>query len=230
MATDSVRANPRPPANVRAHWLSTPGLRPKALPWLGFAVVHLVLTALALFGYGVPLGDVTLVYSPWAEQVLGGGPVVGIDQGWVYPILALVPILVPAFFGFDLYEVSWLAMVVALNAWAFATLLASDAHRPGRWAAWWWLLFLALLGPIAVSRIDSVTVPLAIVAVLWLGSRPRVAWVLLSCATWLKVWPWVTGGGASELRVAVGCSLRPARQPGLLRRGPAHLAGSRPRS
>lgn len=189
MAKESVRTNQRPPVHFPARWMSPLGFPVKVLPWAGFAVVHLLLAALALYGYGVPMGDVTLVYAPWAEQVLGGGPIVGIDQAWVYPILALVPILAPAFFGLEFYDLSWLVMVVALNAWAFATLLGGDAQHPGRRAAWWWLLFLALLGPIAVSRIDSVTVPLVIVALLWLGSRPRVAWVLLTCATWLKVWP-----------------------------------------
>ncbi len=135
------------------------------------------------------MGDVTLVYSPWAEQALGGGPIIGIDEPWVYPILALVPILIPAFFGFVFYDPSWLGMIVLLNACAFATLVGHDPERHGRRAAWWWLLFLALLGPIAVSRIDSVTVPVVIVALLWLGTRPRVAWVLLTCATWVKVWP-----------------------------------------
>lgn len=190
MAPDSARADQRPPSHSHeTRWASVWPYSPVALLWLGFAVVHLLLGALALYGYGVPMGDVTLVYSPWAQQTLGGGPIIGIDEPWVYPILALVPILVPAFFGFGFYDLSWLGMIVIVNAWAFATLIGHDAVGPARRAARWWLLFLVLVGPIAVSRIDSVTVPLVIVALLWLGSRPRVAWVLLTCATWVKVWP-----------------------------------------
>ena len=56
-------------------------------------------------------------------------------------------------------------------------------------AAWWWVAFLVLLGPIALGRIDAVTVPLALIGVLLLARRPRVAAVVLAIAMWVKVWP-----------------------------------------
>jgi hypothetical protein len=64
-------------------------------------------------------------------------------------------------------------------------------RRPGRPVAigWWWIAFLLLLGPIALGRIDSISVPVAIVAVLLLSSRPKIAALLLTIATWIKVWP-----------------------------------------
>jgi hypothetical protein len=49
--------------------------------------------------------------------------------------------------------------------------------------------FLALLGPIALGRIDAVTVPFAIVGLLFAAGRPRLAAALLTIATWIKVWP-----------------------------------------
>jgi hypothetical protein len=55
--------------------------------------------------------------------------------------------------------------------------------------AWWWLLFLVLLGPIALGRIDAFTLPFALVGVLLAARRPAVASLLLTIATWIKVWP-----------------------------------------
>lgn len=156
--------------------------------WLAFAAVHVLVCALALLGAGMPLGDVTLVYKFWAQQAIADHYVVGIDSGWVYPIVALIPILAASVFGFALYDFTWLAIVVALNAAAFAVLVTRD-NPVRRRAAWWWLAFLVLLGPIAVGRIDAITVPLVVVALLWLAERPPVAGVLLAAAMWVKVWP-----------------------------------------
>jgi hypothetical protein len=49
--------------------------------------------------------------------------------------------------------------------------------------------FLVTLGPIAVGRIDSITVPIAMIGMLVLITRPVLAGVLLTVAAWIKVWP-----------------------------------------
>jgi len=157
--------------------------------WLAFVFVHLWLGVLALFGPGLPLGDVTIVYQFWMEQALDLGVWVGIDTRWVYPVVALVPMLLAAVAGLEAYAGAWLSMVMILNAVAFGVLRGFGRDRSRARVAWWWLAFLVLLGPIAVGRIDSITVPLAIIAVLILASRPRLAAVLLIIATWIKVWP-----------------------------------------
>ncbi|WP_202614319.1 glycosyltransferase 87 family protein [Marisediminicola antarctica] len=171
--------------------------------WAGFLLVHAVLIALNIFGYGWPLGDIT-VYRFWTDQATGADYWVGIDAPWVYPILALVPMLaaqlgtqiadaIPALslatVGPDAYVAGWLVTVTLLNALAFGV-LTGRGTRPGRAAAgWWWLLFLLALGPIALGRIDSVTVSLSVVAVTLIASRPRVAALILTIAAWIKVWP-----------------------------------------
>lgn len=152
--------------------------------WPAFALVHLVLGLLCLHAPGQPLGDVTLVYAFWVERATEHGIVVGLDTPWVYPILALVPLLAAAAFGMANYAMTWLAMIVLLNAAAFALLVRRSVS-----AAWWWLGFLALLGPISLARIDAVTVPLALAGMLLALSRPHLAGVLLALATWIKVWP-----------------------------------------
>ena len=166
--------------------------------WAAFVVVHAVVgwISLGLPGTGIgesaigyPLGDVTGVYRPWIEQALSGGPIVGVDQAWVYPAAAIVPMLAAMGLGPALYGQAWLLLVTLLNAAGFAVLIGSRASRRREFAAWWWLAFIALLGPIALARIDSVTVPVAVVALLLVARHPLVAGILLAVATWMKVWP-----------------------------------------
>jgi hypothetical protein len=162
--------------------------RPVAL-WIGFAAVHLVLIALNLSGIGWPLGDVERVYLGWAEGVVSGTAILGIDTDFVYPILALAPILAALVFGAPLYALTWLGLVTLVNGVAFGMLTGRRPGRAARSAAWWWLGFLLLLGPVGLARIDSITAPLAIMGLFWLRTRPVAGAILLSVATWVKVWP-----------------------------------------
>lgn len=158
--------------------------------WIGFAVVHAVVIMAAFLGPGRPLGDVTFIYPVWMKPALAGTYVVGIDGPWVYPIVALVPLALAGVAGMNAYGGVWLAMVIVLDAIAFGILIGWGT-RPARRhrVAWWWLAFIVLLGPISLTRIDAVTVPLAVVALLFAAGRPRLASVLLAIATWIKVWP-----------------------------------------
>ena len=157
--------------------------------WVAFALVHLWLGTLALYSPGYPIGDVTLVYKHWTDQALIADYWMGIDSVFVYPLLALAPMLAATVLGPSLYATSWLLIVTLLNAVGFAAVTGwtRSARRAG--VAWWWLAFLVLLGPIALVRIDSITVPLAVVGVLLLATRPRAAALVLTIATWIKVWP-----------------------------------------
>lgn len=158
--------------------------------WIAFVLVHAGLAALNLVGPGYPLGDVTGVYRVWAETAQHGWLRMGIDSPWVYPILAFAPMTAALAFGSALYGQTWLAMVSVLDAIAFSVLLGrARLSRRRRVAAWWWLAFLAVLGPIALGRIDAVTVPIAMLGLLWAAGRPRVAATLLTIAAWVKVWP-----------------------------------------
>ena len=165
-------------------------LATRAALWIAFAVVHAALVWLNLTAQGWPLGDVTAVYRVWAENAADGYVRMGIDVPWVYPILAFAPMAASLAFGPDWYGQTWLAIVVLLDAIAFAILLGDRRlSRTRRVAAWWWMGFLALLGPIALGRIDAITVPFAVTGLLWAAGRPRVAAVLLTIGAWVKVWP-----------------------------------------
>jgi hypothetical protein len=50
-----------------------------------------------------------------------------------------------------------------------------------------------VLGPIAIGRIDVVTVALAIAAIALVERSPRAAGIVIAIATWIKVWPVVLG-------------------------------------
>jgi len=157
--------------------------------WIAFVLVHVWLGLINLVGPGLPLGDVTITYRFWTDQALFHDYWVGIDSIWVYPILALLPMLASFAFGPDLYGSTWLTLVMVLDAVAFAMLTRWAYGRERLTIAWWWLAFLLLLGPIALGRIDSITIPIAIVGVLLLATRPRTAALILVIVTWMKIWP-----------------------------------------
>jgi len=76
-----------------------------------------------------------------------------------------------------------------LDALAFGVLTRRSSAQPRRIAAWFWCAALLFLGPIALYRIDAVTVPLAVIAGLWLTRRPVIAAALLTAGAWIKIWP-----------------------------------------
>ncbi|QDZ14720.1 glycosyltransferase family 87 protein [Humibacter ginsenosidimutans] len=200
MRSDAAQTPPLPPAQTplrasaparyRARlsaWVKD-ARRSRTAVWVAFALVHLGIAAVVLPFGQFYLGDVHRVYLPWAMHAIHGHGVVGIDTAWVYPIGALVPVLLPALAGASAYGAAWMLMVTALDAVAVVALTArGEARRMD--AAWWWLAFVALLGPIALTRLDTVSVPIAMLALLWLATRPRTAVALLTIATWIKVWP-----------------------------------------
>lgn len=157
--------------------------------WLVFGAVHLWLGYLNLYGPGLPMGDVTYVYLFWVERGLLGNEWVGIDTSWVYPLLALVPMLASYVFGPDLYGSTWLTIVMMLNAAALVSIIGVQERARHAAIAWWWMLYLVLLGPIALGRIDAVTVPVALVAVMLIARHPKWGGALLAVGAWIKVWP-----------------------------------------
>jgi Glycosyltransferase family 87 len=179
-ATDTEVPRPR-------SFLARGAAHPATL-WAAFALVHAWLCFTNLVGSEYPLGDVTLVYKYWMNQAFTSGYWVGIDGPWVYPIVAIVPMVLARVFGTDNFATTWLAIVIVLDAVAFGYLIGWRGKKNTP-IAWWWLAFLFLLGPIAVARIDAISVPLAIVGVLYIARRPRVAAVILTVAAWIKVWP-----------------------------------------
>ncbi|MFJ6653251.1 glycosyltransferase 87 family protein [Microbacterium sp. NPDC091313] len=162
----------------------------RASLWVAFVLVH---AAVAWAGWhfpSQPMGDVYHVYQPWSLQALTGQGVVGITSAWVYPQLALVPMMLAwALAWIGSYTQGWWLLMVLLDAIGFSLVVGDARSRGRRTAAWFWLGAILLLGPVALYRLDAATVPLAIAACLWLVRRPWVAGTLLAVGTWIKIWP-----------------------------------------
>ena len=169
-----------------------------ALLWGVFLAVHAVVAWLGWVLPAQPMGDVVLVYQPWSSAALGGGPVVGITESWVYPQLALVPMLLAQLLAAPFtvalgqqagYLIGWALLVTLCDLLGFAALVGRGGTRRRRVAAWFWIGALLLLGPIAMYRIDAITVPVVVAGGLWLAHRPRVGAALLTIGAWVKIWP-----------------------------------------
>src|SRR4051812_7733042 len=201
------------PRDARAT-LATLVRHPFAL-WVGFVLVHFWIGALALYGPGYPLGDVNWVYKFWVEHGLVSGQWVGLQTSWVYPIVALLPMITSYAFGSALYASTWLTLIMVVDAAAFAVVMAFGRDRRVAHVAWWWLGLLFSLGPVALGRIDAVAVAVAVVGLLCLATAPRLAGVLLTVATWIKVWPAALVAAVviavpARLRVAVAAAVTSA--------------------
>ena len=111
--------------------------------WIAFVVVHVAVALLGWFMPNQPMGDVYLVYEKWSGAWFQGGwygtgvddapqyiGLVGIDTPWVYPQLALIPMLLAWIPGWLLsYTPGWAVMVVAVDAIAFAVLVGRGRSR-----------------------------------------------------------------------------------------------------
>jgi hypothetical protein len=174
---------------VRSPWPGPDFLYRSSSVWIFFALIHAGFLArlMPFILSGEVLSDIRL-YRGWAYQALDEGVWQGIDTAWVYPVGAMVPLVAATVLGSWLYQLTWFCMFAALNAAGVAALIRRGAPHGYR-AAYWWLAATALLGPVAVGRLDGLTAPLAIVGILLLAARPVLASLLLSAATWLKVWP-----------------------------------------
>ncbi len=167
-------------------------LRTSSLVATSFLVHLWALTASKLFPDAISFGDLSL-YDYWAYQVDNGTGVYGLVTEWVYPALAFVPIWIAGALNLVSYEVSWLTLVFGLNT-AAVLLMVRKANKGGVFsgtnASWAFLSALLLLGPVAVSRIDSVSAALAILGLVAINRNSTgIAAALFTIAGWIKIWP-----------------------------------------
>ena len=167
-------------------------LRTSSLVAASFLVHLWALTASKLFPDGISFGDLSL-YDYWAYQVDNGTGVYGLVTEWVYPALAFVPIWIAGALNLVSYEVSWLAVVFVLNTAAVLLLVRRESNGgvfTGTKASWAFLSALLFLGPVAVSRIDSVSAALAILGLVAINRNTTgIAAALFTIAGWIKIWP-----------------------------------------
>ena len=120
--------------------------------WIAFAIVHLAVGTLGFSEPNLPMGDVPLVYLPWSSNAIGGDGIVGITETWVYPALALLPmVLAHGFAWINGYTVGWAILATACNALGFGMLIGRGRSMSRTIAAWFWLGFILLLGPLGLG-------------------------------------------------------------------------------
>ena len=167
-------------------------LRNSSLVAASFLVHLWALTASKLFPDAISFGDLSL-YDYWAYQVDNGTGVYGLATEWVYPALAFVPIWIAGAINIVSYEISWLIVVFALNTAAILLLVRPATNGKlfsGTHASWAFIVAVFLLGPVAVSRIDSVSAALAIFGLVAIGRNSTgIAAALFTIAGWIKIWP-----------------------------------------
>jgi len=141
----------------------------------------------------MPLNDLNL-YGSWMteQQFFGFQEVYGLTRDWVYPFVAQLPMLLAAAIGGGSGLLNgWLALVTLLNLLAIGELVGWGRGAAANFkGAWFWLLFMALLGPVAIGRIDSVATVLAVFGLVALArNRLTTAMILFTSGAWMKIWP-----------------------------------------
>lgn len=163
--------------------------RPSSV-WWGFAVVHLYFLGwmASFFLHGDTFSD-TEQYRQWAMAGYNPADLTGKISPWVYPVLAQIPIFLANIAGPSLYLLAWFLIITLLNAVGLRYLTRGPRKVTGIAPAWWWLFFTVFMGYLSFARVEGITAPIVLIALLYAAERPVVAGVLLSIATWIKVWP-----------------------------------------
>jgi len=163
--------------------------RPSSV-WWGFAVVHVYFLGwmASFFLNGDTFSD-TEQYRQWATAGYNPSDLTGKISPWVYPVLAQIPIFLANIAGPSLYLLVWFLIITVLNAVGLVYLTRGPRKVTGIAPAWWWLFFTVFMGYLSFARVEGITAPIVLIALLYAAERPVVAGVLLSIATWIKVWP-----------------------------------------
>jgi hypothetical protein len=156
-------------------------------------LIHLwALTASKVFADAISFGDLGL-YDYWSYMSNNGAGWYGLVTDWVYPALAFIPIWLAGLVAVLDYEIAWLALVFILNTDAALTLVKkTESNKPfaGTFASWAFLAALFAIGPVAVSRIDSVSAALAIFGLVAINrNQIATASAFFTVAGWIKIWP-----------------------------------------
>ena len=160
--------------------------------WVSTALVHLWLVLEAqLNPHTAPFNDVNL-YGYWVDQVNGGQGLLGVSEPWVYPFLAFAPMAVAKWLGAGFgIQTGWIVLVGVLHLVALSAVVDwGRAGKPAFRAAGLYLVYLALLGPVAIGRIDAIAAFFALLGVVQLHqNRTRLAMSLFTIGAWIKIWP-----------------------------------------
>lgn len=166
---------------------------------LNFAFLALLTVALPfamllisqVFAQVMPMNDV-LLYGWWLQLMQQGEPTFGLAQQFVYPYVSLLPMWLAMVLGGSAgIMVGWCTLVAILNLTAvgFLTNWGSGSARSFM-AGWFWLGYLALLGPSSIGRIDAIAAAVAVIGVVaYAKGKIAAAITLFTLGAWIKIWP-----------------------------------------
>ena len=187
---------------IRLAWLKT-------LPtkfWFVLLVALAAQIALIWVGssIGDPYSDVRYTYSAWANSFLQDGKILGINEPWVYPYIANIPVIIPEWIWPADYMTGWFILSVNVNMLLIAYLLGWGKQMDRVKGAWFLITCIFLTGPVALGRLEVFSLALTVLAVIsYLKKRESISMQLFSLATWIKVSPMagiITGFVASDRR------------------------------
>lgn len=173
--------------------MTSTSLATRARTWLPSAILAVASIAVHVFiswagtsmSNMTPFNDVTL-YATWVDRGLATNQWPGTNEPGVYPLLALIPMIVARWFSSDPVA-GWLTFIALLNT---AAVVAISRRVNGVHAAAYWLTFIALLGPVAIGRIDAVAAALDVfVVIAMLLGKNRLTIALATAGAWIKIWP-----------------------------------------
>jgi len=161
---------------------------------LSAAIVATALTQAVLIFWGFhsvgsPIGDLDFAYRPWIHNMVTGHYILGINHPWVYPVIALVPIYAAWVLGHVHHFVTgWYIVEVAFQILAISIFMKFGRAIERLQLVFWYCVFMLLLGPVSVSRLESFAVPIALITLgQLLDGKSGV--VLSTINSWIKVWP-----------------------------------------
>ena len=172
---------------------------------------HLWLIYTGLRSPSTPMGDILFAYQPWVQFMIDSQKLLGINADWVYPYPAMIPMWASALINPNDFQAGWLTIITILNLLLVAMIAnfgrqnADSALRFS--AAWFWIFFLVVLGPVSISRVDSFSVVVALLGVMALVNRKlnaSTAWFAIGAA--IKIWPaalLISAMAASKHRVRI---------------------------
>ena len=139
---------------------------------------------------GDAFGDIRYTYSSWVTSSQQGGYILGLNEPWVYPYIANIPVFLAGWIWPADYMTGWFILCVNVNMILIAYLLGWGKQMDRAKAAWFFIICVFLCGPVALGRLEVFSLALTVLAVIsFIKQRESSSMQFFSLATWIKVSP-----------------------------------------
>ena len=131
------------------------------------------------------------LFEQWGPAFVRGEGAVPLQDGpWEYPAAAAVLIAAPSLLRGAPYVLGFVAQMTLYDLAVLLLLAGWGLRRGTLGGAWFWVVAVPLLGPVALGRFDVVPVLLAAGGLIAASaSAPLAAGVLLATGAVVKLWP-----------------------------------------